>query len=79
MESRAAAAGAAAAYPPGNGRLAAVTGGRDPPPLSTEVDMTDQDRARRTKLVADFEVSDLSQREFASERGISLSNLLYWI
>ena len=27
----------------------------------------------------DFEVSDLSQREFATERGISLSNLRYWI
>jgi len=41
--------------------------------------MADQDKARWTKLVADFEVSDLSQREFASERGISLSNLRYWI
>ena len=41
--------------------------------------MADQDRARWTKLVADFEVSDLSQREFATERGISLSNLRYWI
>jgi len=41
--------------------------------------MADQDRARWTKLVAGFEVSDLSQREFASERGISLSNLKYWI
>ena len=41
--------------------------------------MADQDRARWTRLVADFEVSDLSQREFASERGISLSNLRYWI
>jgi transposase len=42
--------------------------------------MTDnQDRVRWTKLVADFEVSDLTQREFATERGISLSNLRYWI
>ncbi len=41
--------------------------------------MAEQDSARWTKLVADFEVSDLSQREFASERGISLSNLRYWI
>ena len=41
--------------------------------------MADQDKARWTKLVADFEVSDLSQREFATERGISLSNLRYWI
>jgi transposase len=44
-----------------------------------EVDMADQDKARWTKLVADFEVSDLSQREFATQRGISLSNLRYWI
>src|SRR5690349_1191957 len=41
--------------------------------------MRDEDRARWTKLVADFETADLSQREFAQERGISLSNLRYWI
>lgn len=41
--------------------------------------MTDQDRERWTKLVADFESCDLTQREFATERGISLSNLRYWI
>jgi transposase len=41
--------------------------------------MTDQDRARWTKLVADFESSDLTQREFATERGISFSNLRNWI
>jgi transposase-like protein len=41
--------------------------------------MADQDRARWTKLVADFEASDLTQREFASERGISFSNLRNWI
>jgi len=41
--------------------------------------MADQDRARWTKFVADFEVSDLTQREFATERGISVSNLRYWI
>jgi hypothetical protein len=29
----------------------------------------------RWKLVADFEASDLTQREFASERGVSFSNL----
>lgn len=29
--------------------------------------------------MADFESADLSQREFAQERGISLSNLRYWI
>jgi len=41
--------------------------------------MRDEDRSRWTKLVADFESADLSQREFAQERGISLSNLRYWI
>ena len=41
--------------------------------------MTDQERARWTKLVADFESSDLTQREFATERGISFSNLRNWI
>jgi hypothetical protein len=30
-------------------------------------------------LVADFESADLSQREFAQERGLPLSNLRYWI
>jgi transposase len=41
--------------------------------------MTEQDRTRWTKLVADFETSDLTQREFATERGISFSNLRNWI
>jgi transposase len=41
--------------------------------------MHDDDRARWTKLVADFEASDLTQREFASERGISFSNLRNWV
>ena len=41
--------------------------------------MADTDRARWTRLVADFESADLSQREFAQERGLSLSNLRYWI
>jgi hypothetical protein len=41
--------------------------------------MTEQDRERWTRLVADFEASDLTQREFASERGISFSNLRNWI
>jgi hypothetical protein len=41
--------------------------------------MTDQDRARWTKLVADYEASELTQREFATERGISFSNLRNWI
>src|SRR5512138_1981385 len=42
-------------------------------------DMKDQDRARWTKLVADYEASDLAQRKFASERGVSFSNLRNWI
>jgi hypothetical protein len=41
--------------------------------------MPEQDRTRWTKFVADFESSDLTQREFATERGISLSHLRYWI
>src|SRR5512133_3115468 len=41
--------------------------------------MADQDRTRWTKLVADYEASELTQREFASERGISFSNLRNWI
>ena len=39
----------------------------------------DQERERWTKLVADCEGSDLTQREFASERGISFSALRNWI
>ncbi len=41
--------------------------------------MDDQDRARWTKLVADYESSDLTQREFANERGVSYANLRNWI
>ena len=41
--------------------------------------MADQDREHWTKLVADFETSELTQREFASERGISFSNLRNWL
>ena len=41
--------------------------------------MADQDKERWTKLVADFESSELTQREFASERGISFSNLRNWL
>jgi hypothetical protein len=41
--------------------------------------MRDEERARWTKSVADFESVDLSQREFAQERGLPLSNLRYWI
>jgi hypothetical protein len=41
--------------------------------------MHDQERARWVKLVADFESSDLTQREFSTERGVSFSNLRNWI
>jgi transposase len=41
--------------------------------------MAEQDRDRWKRLVADFESSDLTQREFANERGVSFSNLRYWI
>ncbi len=41
--------------------------------------MREDERARWTKLVADFESSDLTQREFAQERGFSFSNLRNWI
>jgi transposase-like protein len=41
--------------------------------------MDDQERVRWVKLVADFESSDLTQREFASERGVSFANLRNWI
>jgi hypothetical protein len=41
--------------------------------------MDDQDRARWTKLVADFESSDLAQRECALDRGVSFGNLRDWI
>lgn len=37
--------------------------------------MADQGRERWSNLVADFEASDLTQREPATDRGISFSNL----
>jgi hypothetical protein len=43
--------------------------------LNAEENMPDQERAEWTKVVADLETSDLSQREFAKERMLSLSNL----
>lgn len=41
--------------------------------------MDESDRVRWVKLVADFESSELTQREFASERGVSFGNLRNWI
>ena len=41
--------------------------------------MADQDRERWVRIVATFEESGQSQREFAKEQELSLSNLRYWI
>lgn len=41
--------------------------------------MDDGKRALWTKVVSDFELSGLSQREFAEQKKIELSNLRYWI
>jgi transposase-like protein len=41
--------------------------------------MADQDRERWTRVVAMFEESGQSQREFAKAQQLSLSNLRYWI
>jgi transposase len=41
--------------------------------------MVDQDRERWTRIVATFETNGQSQREFAKEQELSLSNLRYWI
>ncbi len=41
--------------------------------------MDDGKRALWTKLVADFELSGLSQRAFAEQKQIGLSNLRYWM
>ncbi len=41
--------------------------------------MDDGKRALWTNLVADFELSGLSQRAFAEQKQIELSNLRYWI
>jgi transposase-like protein len=41
--------------------------------------MEDPSQARWKKLVADYEASELTQREFATERGVSFSNLRNWI
>jgi hypothetical protein len=41
--------------------------------------MVDENKIRWTKLVADFESADLSQRQFAQDRGVPLSNLRYWL
>jgi hypothetical protein len=41
--------------------------------------MEDGKRSLWTKLVADFELSGLSQRAFAEQKQIGLSNLRYWM
>jgi hypothetical protein len=62
-----------------NGRLAGLTGVADPPSLTTEDGMTDQEWARWVRHVSDFESSELTQRGFATERWISFSNLPNWL
>ena len=47
--------------------------------LAREVAMEDGKRALWTKVVSDFELSGLSQCEFAEQKKIELSNLRYWI
>ena len=41
--------------------------------------MTDDTKARWSRLVSDFQSTDLSQPEFARERGISVHALRYWL
>jgi transposase len=41
--------------------------------------MDEGKRALWTKVVADFELSELSQRAYAEHKKIDLSNLRYWI
>ena len=41
--------------------------------------MDDGKRALWTRLVADFELSELSQRAFAEQKQIGLSSLRYWM
>jgi transposase-like protein len=41
--------------------------------------VTDDDKARWSRLVSDWESTDLSQGEFARERGISVHTLRYWL
>ena len=41
--------------------------------------MTDDNQARWSRLVSDWESTDLSQPKFARERGISVHALRYWL
>src|SRR5258707_14760859 len=41
--------------------------------------MTDEDKARWSRLISDLESTDLSQPEFARERGVSVHSLRYWL
>ncbi len=41
--------------------------------------MTDDDKVRWSRLISDWESTDLSQPEFARERGISVHSLRYWL
>ncbi len=41
--------------------------------------MTDDDKVRWSRLVSDWESTDLSQPEFARERGVSVHAFRYWL
>jgi transposase-like protein len=41
--------------------------------------VTDENKARWSRLISDFESTDLSQPEFAQERGVSVHSLRYWL
>ncbi len=41
--------------------------------------MDDGKRALWTRVVSDLELSGLSQREFAEQKKLELSNLRYWV
>jgi transposase-like protein len=41
--------------------------------------VTDENKARWIRLISDFESTDLSQPEFAQERGVSVHSLRYWL
>lgn len=41
--------------------------------------MTDDNKVRWSRLISDWESTDLSKAEFARERGLSVHSLRYWL
>jgi transposase-like protein len=41
--------------------------------------VADEDKARWSRLISDWESTNLSQAEFSRERGISVHSLRYWL